>query len=226
METTINHTQQTHTFEEIMNLVYETQRIAREGREEFEQLRKETEQARKETEQARKETEQARKETEQAMKETDRKMRQTDKRINNLYDTFVSQSGHIIEGLMEPSALKLFKEYGFKIDKCWKEMAGRNSVLNKEMEIDLFLRDTIDSIAVEVKIHCTKKKIDTFLEKMHLFKKIFPEFADNTIYVAVAAINYDRDAIQYAKQKGVFVIRVNDDVFSLEPAERSKMLTY
>ena len=97
---------------------------------------------------------------------------------------------------------------------------------SRKMEVDLFLHDTTDSVAVEVKIHCTRKKIVHFLERMQMFKQIFTEFAHNKIYVAVAAINFDKEAVEYAQEKGVFLIHAKDDVFTLEPADRDKMLVF
>lgn len=163
--------------------------------------------------------------------ETDRWMREqkkeTDKRIRDLTTRFTSQSGHIVEGLMEPSALHIFQKAGFDIDKCWKEMKGQNKSLGLKMEVDLFLHDTVESIAVEVKINCTKENIDHFMEQMGKFKTIFPEFSNSTVYGAIAAINYDRDTDRYASEKGLFVIRVsNDEIFTLDAADKNKMLTF
>ena len=158
--------------------------------------------------------------------EYERESKKTDKIIRKMSENFISQSGHIVEGLMEPCAMKIFQDYGFDLDKCWKNMEGRDKTTGKEMEVDLFLHDTTDSIAVEVKIHCTKKKIVHFLEQMQMFKRIFTEFAQNKIYVAIAAINFDKEAVAYAKENGVFLIHCNDDVFTLEPMEKEKLLTF
>ena len=158
--------------------------------------------------------------------EYERESKKTDKIIRKMSENFISQSGHIVEGLMEPCAMKIFQDYGFDLDKCWKNMEGRDKTTGKEMEVDLFLHDTTDSVAVEVKIHCTKKKIVHFLEQMQMFKRIFTEFAQNKIYVAVAAINFDKEAVAYAKENGVFLIHCNDDVFTLEPMEKEKLLTF
>lgn len=44
------------------------------------------------------------KEQDRRMAETDRQMKETDRNLKELANRFTSQSGHIIEGLMEPSA--------------------------------------------------------------------------------------------------------------------------
>ena len=105
-------------------------------------------------------------------------------------------------------------------------MEGKDKKTGRKMEIDIFLHDTMDSVAVEVKILCTKKKIVHFLEQMRMFKQIFTRFADNKIYVAVAAINFDREAVEYVMEMGVFLIHCKNDVFTLEPASKEKMLFF
>lgn len=151
--------------------------------------------------------------------------RELNKKIRELDTRFLSQSGHIVEGLMEPSAMKIFKKSGFDIDKCWKEMKGKNKAINREMEVDLFYHDTTESVAVEVKIKCNKSDIDHFIEQMGYFKQIFPEFAKSKVYLAIAAVNYDRGADKYAAQRGLFIIRVNDDNFTLDPADKKTRIS-
>ena len=41
-----------------------------------------------------------------------------------------------------------------------------------------------------------------------------------------AAIDFEKDALEFAKEKGIFIIRVCDDVFSLDPADKNTMLTF
>lgn len=152
-----------------------------------------------------------------------KQMRETDIKIKQLATKYSSQIGHVVEGLMEPSALKLFKKFGFHIVKCWKEMKGTNAEQTKGMEVDLFLHDTTDAVAVEVKTNCKNEDVDYFLSQMEKFNEVFPEYAHVNVYVAMAAINYNRGAAEYAASKGLFVIRVNDDSFSLDPAKKSRM---
>lgn len=181
----------------------------------------------RETREQMRETDRRMQETDRRMQETNRQMKETDRKYRELATRFTSQSGHIVEGLMEPSALRIFQNAGFDIDKCWKEMKGKNKSLGIKMEVDLFLHDTTESIAVEVKINCTKDDIDHFIEQMGKFKLIFPELAHIKVYLAIAAINFDRDADKYASEKGLFVIRVSeDDIFTLDPTDKSKMIFF
>ena len=165
--------------------------------------------------------------TSEQMKETDRKMQETDRKVKEMEYRFFSQAGHIIEGLMEPSAMRMFQEKGYAINSCCKNFKRYNKVTGKKIELDLLLLDDTVAIVVEVKINCTRRDIDHFIQQMGLVKELFPEYADKEIHPAVAAVNYDRDADAYAHEQGLFVIRMyNDNIFSLDSSDSDKLLIF
>ncbi|MCQ2269807.1 MAG: hypothetical protein MJZ52_01075 [Bacteroidales bacterium] len=112
---------------------------------------------------------------------------------------------------------------GFRVEQSFKEMTGSNSELGLNMEIDLLYVDTTEAIAVEVKTNCTKAKINHFLKQMRHFKLLYPHFADLEVYVAIAALNITKEAEAYAREKGIIVIHVSDDVFTIDPIDREKL---
>ena len=160
---------------------------------------------------------------EKQMEELRQQMKETDRKLKEEATRYSSLTGHVVEGLMEPSALALFQQAGFDISKCWKNMKGKRKDLNIGMEVDLFLHDTTDAVAVEVKTNCTKGDVDYFLKQMEKFGDVFQSYADTNVYLAMAAINYDYEADKYAAEKGMFVIRVCEDAFSLDPAKKEDM---
>lgn len=160
---------------------------------------------------------------EKQMEELRQQMKETDRKLKEEATRYSSLTGHVVEGLMEPSALALFQQAGFDISKCWKNMKGKRKDLNIGMEVDLFLHDTTDAVAVEVKTNCTKGDVDYFLKQMEKFGDVFQSYADTNVYLAMAAINYDHEADKYAAEKGMFVIRVCEDAFSLDPAKKEDM---
>ena len=196
------------TWAELKEMILETSRQMREN----ERQRKE-EQERKE-----KKWEEEQKRKEEEWRKEKIEMRREMREMNN---RFFSQSGHIIEGLMEHSSIRMFQERGYDIDHCWKNYKRHNKASGYRAEYDLVLIDDTIAIVVEVKINCTCADVDHFLEQMAHFKEVCHEYADKRVLVAVAAVNYDRDSAEYAHQKGVFVIRVhNDNIFSLDPTDR------
>ncbi|MBO4656047.1 MAG: hypothetical protein J5644_10930 [Bacteroidales bacterium] len=197
----------------------ENERLFKEYREERE---KELKQREKEREKEREEFDRQMKESDLRMQESDRKLKD---RIDELTTRFTSQSGHILEGLMEPSAIKMFQDRGYDINRCWKNFKKHVKGIGKKLEVDLLLLDDEIAIIVEVKINCTKQDIDHFISQMQSFKEICPEYADKEIMLAIAAINYDRDADKYAHERGLFVIRVYDNrIFALDPNDGDTMI--
>lgn len=98
------------------------------------------------------------KETDRRMQETDRRMQETDRKFEKMREElrelsirFTSQSGHIIEGLMEPSAIKIFQERGYDINRCWKNFKKYNKSVGRKLEEDLLLLD--DNIAIGTLCH-------------------------------------------------------------------------
>ena len=93
------------------------------------------------------------------------------------------------------------------------------------MEVDVLSYGEDLAIATEVKTNCRKKDIDEFLDKMKLFRQLFTEHNDKEVIAAIAAINFERDAYEYAKQQGILIIHVIDEsVFTLDPVPDKSVL--
>ena len=218
----------------ISSQMQETDRRIEASRIETDQRMQETDRRMQETDRR---IEASRIETDRHMQETSRqvqemrrtfreslqRMEKTDKKLKNLNDQFVSQTGHILEGLTQRSALRALQKAGFTVEQSFKEMTGSNSELGLNMEIDLLYVDTTEAIAVEVKTNCTKAKINHFLKQMRNFKLLYPHFADLEVYAAIAALNITKEAEAYAREKGLIVIHVSDDVFTIDPIDREKL---
>jgi len=164
------------------------------------------------------------KEQDRRMAETDRQMKETDRKLKELANRFSSQSGHIIEGLMEPSALRIFQDAGYDVVRCTKNYKIHIKATGQKAEYDVILLDNTVVIAVEVKINCTKTDVDDFIKHMIPFRELFPEAGSKEVLGAMAAINYERDADRYAHEQRLFVIRVSDsDLFSLDDPSKDML---
>ena len=189
----------------------------------FEGLRLRMEQHNKEME----ETDRRMKETDRRIKETGLQMKETDRKIKELSTRFGSTTGHIIEGLMAPAAFKMLHDAGFNVNRCYKNLKRKSKDPEMAMEIDELLLDDTLAIAVEVKASCDRKDIDDFLKRMERFKTLYPENRDKDVYVAIAAINFERNADVYAHEQGLLVIRVTDyELFSLDSFAEDTLRKY
>ena len=213
--------------------------------EELKQMAKDSWEQMKETDRRMQETDRQMQETDRRMQETDRQMqetkmmvdkmvrgieelresrRKTDERIRELADQFTSTTGHITEGIMHPAAIRVFQEAGYNINRYYRNLKRKNKQKQTEMEVDLLMLDDTLVIAVEIKTDCRKKDIDHFLRQMPKFKRLFPEYRDKEVLAAVAALNYDKDAANYAHEQGLLVISTTDgNIFTLEPSDRNSL---
>ena len=188
------------------------------------ELQEEIRQIQRETRELQKETAQQIKDTDRQIEDTDRQMKETDRKIKELSTRFSSTTGHIIEGLMSSSAIKIYEDKGFKINSLCKNYKRKNKQLNLEMEQDVVLFTETQVIVEEVKASCDKKDVEKFFHNMEKFKLLYDEYADKEVFGAVAAVNYEEGADMYARNLGLFVVRVSsDEIFSLDPFELEKL---
>ncbi len=167
---------------------------------------------------------QMQKETDRMQKETAQQMKETDRKIKELSTRFSSTTGHIIEGLMSSSVIKIYEDKGFKINSLCKNYKRKNKQLNLEMEQDVVLFTETQVIVEEVKASCDKQGVEKFFHNMEKFKLLYDEYADKEVFGAVAAVNYEDGADMYARNLGLFVVRVSsDEIFSLDPFKMEEL---
>ena len=188
-----------------------------------EEAERREEERRKEAER-RKEEDRRKEEIERRMRRTDEQVDRTCAKIAEMVEQFTSTTGHISEGLMEPASVRIFQEAGYDIDRYYRNLKKKNKNNQTEMEVDLLMLNGTLAIAVEIKTDCRKKDIDHFLRQMPKFKKLYPEYRNKEVLAAVAALNYEREAAEYAHEQGLLVIRTADgDNFTLDPSDRKSL---
>ena len=169
------------------------------------------------------------KESAESLKNTAESIKQDTAEIKETFNQFRAEFGstvgHIVEGLLGPKGHELFKSAGFQVDRYCKDMYRKVKKQNLAMEVDVLSYGEDLAIATEVKTNCRKKDIDEFLDKMKHFKELFTEHKNKEVIAAVAAINFERDAYEYAQQQGILIIHVLDEsVFTLDPVpDKSKL---
>mgnify|MGYP000458341818 CR=1 FL=1 len=137
--------------------------------------------------------------------ETDKQFKETDRRLKNLNELFTSHWGKLMEALITPSCLKLFKDRGIDIKRTYSNVEIESEELSGEF--DIVLANGTQVVIVEVKTTFRAVFVDEFLEKMQRIREFLPEHANKTIYGAIAAIKYDENSDRYAYRKGLFVIK-------------------
>jgi hypothetical protein len=152
-----------------------------------------------------KETDMIVKETSLQMKETDRKFKETDKKIKALSELFTGQWGKLIEALVEPGALQLFRDRGINVNHILRRMESQKN--GRQMETDLLLTNDTELVAIEVKTTLKVEDVRELLNDLEHFLDFFPFYKNFKIYGAVASINIEENADKFAYRQGLFVLK-------------------
>jgi hypothetical protein len=200
---------QAPTIDELRNLFQEVAEMFRETDAKF----KETDAKFKETDAKFKETDARFKETDARFKETDARMdqrsRETDEKLRRLEGLFTSQWGKLIEALVQPNALKLFRERGIQVHYVYQRAKSQQN--GDTMEIDLILENATEIVVVEAKSTLKIEGVDEFLDDLGQFTHFFPKYAGRRIYGAIAGVTIDENADRYAYKRGLFVLGMAGD---------------
>ncbi|RJP24618.1 MAG: hypothetical protein C4527_18395 [Candidatus Omnitrophota bacterium] len=140
-------------------------------------------------------------ELQECIKATDRQMARTDKKIEDMFGKW----GLFVEGLIYPSAKKMFQERGIEVVHVSQHVkVSRNG--QEGMEIDILCVNGDCAILIEAKSTLGVQDVDEHIARLEKFKKLFPEYADRKALGAVAGIVIQENVDRYAFKKGLFVI--------------------
>ena len=150
--------------------------------------------------------------------ETDRQMKATDRKIKELSNLFTTQWGKLVEALVEPGCVKLFRQRGIEVTRACTNQEWFRTDGSKVAEVDVFLVNGGEDVAVEVKTTCQPKHIDEHIERLAKIKALRPEYLDGSkkLYAAVAALKYSAQADDYAWRKGFYVLKSSDGIVTIE----------
>ncbi|RUM88235.1 MAG: DUF3782 domain-containing protein [Thermodesulfatator sp.] len=144
-------------------------------------------------------------------RETDRRLREeserTEEKIRELANLFTTQWGKLVEALVEPGAVNLFRERGIKVRRSARRIEVEDEQGRKIAEYDIFLENDEEVVIIEVKTTVKKEDVDEFLEKLREFKDLNPKYRDYRVYGAVAGITFEEGVDKYAYRRGLFVLK-------------------
>jgi hypothetical protein len=159
-----------------------------------------------------KETDKKFKETDKRFKETDRRLdkrfRETDKKIKELSNLFTTQWGKLVEALVEPGAVNLFRERGIDVYYTARRIEVEDEKRRKIAEYDIVLVNDKEVVVIEVKTTVKKEDVDYFLEKLAKVREHLRSLVkDKKVYGAIAGINFEEGVDRYAYRSGLFVLK-------------------
>jgi Holliday junction resolvase len=141
-------------------------------------------------------------ETEAALRELSRRMGQ-----------FTNQVGEFAEELVVPAARRLFAARGIPVHFVARRVQGERN--GRAAEIDILVVNADHAVAIEVKTRPRIAHVDEHLERLAVFKEIFPKYSDCKLLGAIAGILFDENVSRYAYQRGLFVLGQSGDVVTI-----------
>jgi len=134
-----------------------------------------------------------------AIRETQQAQKETQKNIGGLNRSL----GSMVEHILTPGLPKKFKKFGYSFTR----IASYKYAAGVWAQIDGMLENGTQAMAVEVKFTLRQTDIDDHIIRMEKVRKFADENGDKRQFIgAIAAINIDESARNYALKKGLFVI--------------------
>lgn len=154
------------------------------------------------------------KETDRKMAETDRKLKELGRQIGGLGNRL----GEFVEWTIRPGLVRMFRERGIDVRETHRDLeAERNG---RKAQVDLLVVNDTEVVVVEVKSKLSQRDVEDHLERLDLFKELFPRYADARVFGAVAAMVVPERQGAYAESCGLFVIgQERDDAVLLNSPE-------
>jgi predicted AAA+ superfamily ATPase len=155
-----------------------------------------------------KELAEAQKKTELALQRTEFIVQQTTRNLGGIN----TRLGEIVEMIVLPSLMKKMNELGhnFTIASLEKTFSKNGEQF---AEIDLMLENGGEVMAVEAKARFKLGEMNDLLNRVKLLRQneTITGVAGKTIYVAVAAVGFDKPARKLAEDKGMYIIEIDQD---------------
>jgi len=124
-------------------------------------------------------------------------------------DLFSVQWGKLIEALVKPGVLKLFKARGIQVHQAYPNAESQRN--GDRMELDLLLTNDKDVVVIEVKTTLRIEDVRWHLEKLSKFFSFFPRYKGSHVYGAVTGLKIVEDADRFAYKQGLFVLKVGTE---------------
>jgi uncharacterized protein YqgV (UPF0045/DUF77 family) len=127
--------------------------------------------------------------------------------------------GSIAESMLIPSLSEKFKKFGFTFEVTNRHRKIDSDKHDIHAEIDAFLENSSQAIAVEVKTTLKHDDVNDHIERMEKIRRYADLHNDKRQFLgAIAAAIIDEDTRRYALKQGFYIIEPSgEDVKIVEP---------
>ena len=139
------------------------------------------------------------------------------KEFNKKLGELTGTWGRFVEELVKPNSVELFRQRGVEVSTLYQGITAKKD--GEDLyQIDLFLVNDTQAIAVEVKSTLKVSDVDEHLERLEKIREYPPkhfELRGVSLLGAVAGLIIDGDADKYAYKKGLFVLRQKGNIVEI-----------
>ena len=153
------------------------------------------------------------------------KLEKTVERTSKAVDSLTTRWGRFVEELVRPAVVRMFRDRGILITHTMERVRSPLAS-GMPMEIDILGVNGMKVVAVECKSRLSKDDVDEMIERLTNFKTAFPEYAQYSLYGAVAGIEINEGVDVYAYRKGLFVIRTNGESVEIANDDQFQPMTW
>lgn len=143
---------------------------------------------------------------ERQIERTQRQSEDTERKLGRLEGLFHNQWGRLVEALVEPGAVELFRARGLDVGMSARRI--KSSRAGRNLEYDVVLFNGTEIVVIEVKMTFRVADVREFVEEeLPYFREACPHFGPVRVFGAVAALEYAEQSDRFAELQGLFVVR-------------------
>jgi len=135
--------------------------------------------------------------------ETQRIVKENSKQIGGMGNS----NGVVAESYFRNSFAKSMSFAGQEFDHIDAPLRRKNKTLNLQGEYDIVMYNGNAVAIIEIKYNADKEDVEQTLQKVEVFKKLFPQYQNYDIYLGLATLSIDEKAEKEAIKQGVGIIK-------------------
>jgi uncharacterized Zn ribbon protein len=141
-------------------------------------------------------------------------LKETQKIVGHLGNRF----GDFAEATLVPDLKEKFKKYDFAFGKIGENIKMDDDEHDIHAEIDAFLENGVEAMAVEVKVTLKKSDVDDHIRRMEKIRQ-YADLHNDTrkFFGAMAATVVDKDTKRYALSEGFYFIEPSGESVKIVP---------
>ena len=143
----------------------------------------------------------------ESLKRVHEAQRETQKKLDQASGNFNNKWGEFLENFVEGDLPRLFQKWGMPVHWTTPRVRCRRGDNSVAAEYDLVISNGECIVVIETKTTVSENKLDVFTRKLQLFRQYFPHYHDRKLYGGIAYMAAERELLDYAQDKGLFLIQ-------------------